>query len=354
MRILQISVGESIKGGGVGRIASSLANIFSESGVDSHLASCFSYSLDRKYSFHKLNCFKFPMFSSVVLTRLENMVKQISPDVIFSHAYSSSIPLLSYRVAKKFNIKHAFAVHAFPEDNGIRKLLLSIYKKISYNPLLKSKIIYFSNSAKDKLKLEGKLSMFIPEKSFFIKKKGEDYLLFVGRLDENKRADWFVRICAKLNKKGLIVGNDEGEKRKIQNLIKKLKADVSIKEAEFSEMPSLYSKASALITTSKYEGLPLVWLEAIASEVPILTTKVGDYEEVLKEFYGKQWREFVFENVEEGEKKAKKILGMFKTKKFKDLLRNAKEKLKNRRKVFEKSLLGFIKKLGVRDRNDKV
>ncbi len=356
VKVLQIAIGEEEKGGGVGRIASSIASIISKNNMESILACCYlKKKSNRDYKVRKIEAIRIPFFSSLVIPlNLLKIIKEEKPDIIISHSYSSTLPLFSYFISKLFGIKHIIAAHSYPKGDFKTKALMFFYDLLALIPLKDSEIIYFSNSAKKELKKEGEVFMFVPEKRFFseakAKKEKKEYILFVGRIDENKRPLMFLEISKRVGESPLLIGIPED--RELVEKINKFRANIKI--AKIEEMPSIYKKAKLLITTSMYEGLPITWLEAIASEVPILTTKVGDYEEVLKEFYGKQWREFVFENVEEGEKKAKKILGMFKTKKFKDLLRNAKEKLKNRRKVFEKSLLGFIKKLGVRDRNDKV
>ncbi len=311
MKILQIAVGENLTGGGVGRIATNLADEFAKY-TESHLASCFQYSdpaFSRKYYFHKIKCSRFPFFSSVVFPfDLERIIKEVSPDLIVSHGYASSLPLFAYDIASRHKIKHVFAVHSYPRETGARKFAMAIYDVLAKRALKNSKIIYFSESSKSYLKYKGEVFNFIPEKIFFEQKKRKpEYLLFVGRLDENKRPEMFVRICASLGMKGFIAGIDEGLGNKTITLAKKLGVDIKIEEVPFNKMPEVYSKAYALINTSKYEGLPLTWLEAIASSVPVFTTNTGDAEIILERFYGKK-DEFLFSSVEEASDKIPKFL----------------------------------------------
>ena len=51
------------------------------------------------------------------------------------------------------------------------------------------------------------------------------------------------------------------------------------------KVSDLYKSSDALILPSKYEGLPNVVLEAMASKLPILMSKVSDYNLLVKNDY---------------------------------------------------------------------
>ena len=125
--------------------------------------------------------------------------------------------------------------------------------------------------------------------------------------------------------------------------IKENNIDAEIREASIDEMPSIYKHAEALITTSDYEGLPLVWLEAIASQVPIYTTPVGDYKRILSLAYGNKWKDFVFSSLREAVDKIKNPPPQ-------SLLSKAQAKL--REMSWEKTMRAFKKY--VEDAYDKV
>lgn len=115
-------------------------------------------------------------------------------------------------------------------------------------------------------------------------------ILFVGRLDVNKRADKFIdladRLLRKMPEKPLkfqIAG--DGVLR--ENLEKQAAAcGLTREKLEFSgvceNMPEVYERADLLVSTSASEGTPNVILEAMAHGLPIAATDVGDVGELLQ------------------------------------------------------------------------
>ena len=119
-------------------------------------------------------------------------------------------------------------------------------------------------------------------------------ILFVGRLDDNKCPDQFVRLAAVITKKFSnlplhfqIVG-DGVLKSELEKLAEKL--GLSLEKLSFlgvrSDMNAIYEQGDILISTSKYEGTSNVILEAMAYGIPVIATKVGGTPEILNEDRG--------------------------------------------------------------------
>ena len=167
------------------------------------------------------------------------------------------------------------------------KLLYTPLKKIIAYPwiylLMKLgiKVIYFnpSNSFLSNLShnaIKGKYldSIFSKEKVNI--DKGRRDILFVGRYHHSKGFDKAISMISKL---------DKGFSFKVfgdfpKNIIKKYSNDLINFYGFEQNLSKIYSKNSLLLICSDYESGPLVAFEALAYGVPVLTTKVGVFQEM--------------------------------------------------------------------------
>jgi glycosyltransferase involved in cell wall biosynthesis len=114
----------------------------------------------------------------------------------------------------------------------------------------------------------------------------DNRLLFVGRLVPAKGADILIHACLLIRQRGIafhldIVG--EGPERTgLENLTRSLDLSQSITFHGLSNDPTPYFlKRPIVIQPSRREGLPLVTLEAMRAQCPIIATRVGGLPEVL-------------------------------------------------------------------------
>jgi glycosyltransferase involved in cell wall biosynthesis len=112
-------------------------------------------------------------------------------------------------------------------------------------------------------------------------------LLYVGRLSYEKRLDLLIEALANLKDNSwqlTIVG--EGPVRK--ELEKKVQTHGLQDRITFAgwidreELPATYGKADLFVFPSNSEGMPNVVLEAMASGLPVITTKIRGCEELVK------------------------------------------------------------------------
>ena len=118
---------------------------------------------------------------------------------------------------------------------------------------------------------------------------GPVHLIAVGRLDRPKRIDRFLAIMARLRKltatriKATIVGDGP-----LRTVLERQAAELGLLDGlvEFrgavSDMPAVYREADILVLTSDYEGTPNVALEAMASGLALVATRVGGVQEVVR------------------------------------------------------------------------
>lgn len=144
-------------------------------------------------------------------------------------------------------------------------------KKVIYNPVLPEEIEKKSNE--------------------FTIAFEEFTVVSVGRLSDQKGYDRLIKahseLVGKYPHKLIILG--EGQQRdELENLIKSLEVNNSVELKGFMNNPYPYIKSADLyVSSSRTEGYPLVLLEAIALEKPILATNITGAREILSDgLYG--------------------------------------------------------------------
>ncbi len=117
-------------------------------------------------------------------------------------------------------------------------------------------------------------------------------LLAVGRLAKQKRFDRFISVLGRLRAelkvemRGWIVGpsQDQGLRNELQAQAAAL--GLFPGHLQFiggvSDMAAFYQQADVCVLTSDFEGTPNVLLEAMASGLPVVATKVGGVPEVVQ------------------------------------------------------------------------
>ena len=118
-------------------------------------------------------------------------------------------------------------------------------------------------------------------------------LIAVGRLVKEKRLDRFIWIISRLrneyglNARGLIVGQgcqDEDLEMELTHQARHcgLLPDMVKFCGAVAQPQVLYQKASVCVLTSDYEGTPNVLLEAMASGLPVVASRVGGVPDIVR------------------------------------------------------------------------
>jgi D-inositol-3-phosphate glycosyltransferase len=121
----------------------------------------------------------------------------------------------------------------------------------------------------------------------------ESVVLFVGRFAPLKGIDRLLEAMAHLKhhrRLRLVIvggdGNSTPESQRLQELSRQLSIQDSITFAgriEQYRLPPYYSAADVLVVPSHYESFGLVALESLASGTPVVATRVGAMESILRE-----------------------------------------------------------------------
>ena len=261
-------------------------------GGEERIASTLSSELSEKYNVHLINLYKnnvaYGISKNVIYIALNQSRNKIRKSI-----FTDSIKLRKYLLKNKIrvilvigrttvlqtilavlgtNIKVIFCHHhAINIDNYTRQIKEKIYKKLVYLfvKYRANRIVTLTNNDRINYYINGK--RIVSKKFITVGRidfaKGYEYLIEVAKLVFDKYPDWQWHIY----------GDGETEyKNKIIDLIKgnNLQSHV-ILMGNRSDIYDLYQKYSFYVMTSRYEGLPMVLLEAKAKKLPIISFDIN-------------------------------------------------------------------------------
>lgn len=215
---------------------------------------------------------------------------------------------VAINLANKFGIKSEIQVHGFEKLSFFRKMIakdnlrradrirvvsqrLRKYLIESF-AIVKNKIyvvpVYVDISSLKNKKIK-----------FNLKDKYKDYFIFitVGRLVEIKNIRLQLEALKGINKKiKLIIIGDGPEKEGLVNLSNSLGLDNVVEFLGWQkDVSDYYKTADCLLLTSYSEGYPLVIVEAVSLDLPIIMTNVGNAGELVED----NKNGFIINNVQE-------------------------------------------------------
>jgi len=119
----------------------------------------------------------------------------------------------------------------------------------------------------------------------------ENVILFVGRIAPEKGLVYLIKAMPRVvdvfpSVSVLVVGEDQGIQKDLIKLAEKLKVGKTVHflGARFGdELASIYRKARIFVLPSLYETFGLAVLEAMATGLPVVATKVGGIPELVED-----------------------------------------------------------------------
>ena len=211
--------------------------------------------------------------SPIGLLRLFFLIKEISPDIIHTHAAKPTFMI--NKIKKLFNAKHVATIH------GAKKNL---------DEFDKADFITVGNATYlDKLRSKNKLviSNWALDPISYDPGSRKEYFLAIGRLVKEKGFDILINAWKDIDEKLIILGSGKLKK----NLLKQIKdtsqeSKIFIEESvSKNDIDEFYSRAKMLIISSRREGGPRVALEALLRGIKVISTKVGHMPDILDETY---------------------------------------------------------------------
>lgn len=233
-----------------------------------------------------------------------------SENIKIVHAHDNAASLISYIVKKIFRcdikiISHIHNCYPFLKENGLNKKIDKyIRNKYDYNitcgkivtEFYKENTDYFNENKNLTLSnaMDIKYITNIDKNDIedVVKKykipSNKKILGFIGRLDEQKGIIPFIKELSKHKDEFydsliILVGNGSQE-AEIKDLINRLNLEDLFILTGFQEnIKSFYPIIDVFFLPSLYEGLPMVLLEAMAFNIPVVSMDVGSISELIHE-----------------------------------------------------------------------
>lgn len=270
------------------------------------------YDYFKKYGFNKSLSLRFALSNIILENYIQKYIKKIDPDIIHIHeisaerlfalnlALKNKIPLILTSHGIKSDV-HEYKDVSIPEKLYYRKLFENdifnnvISKKNNYitavSSDIKEKIVNYYNIPENKIRviLNGISNDFIKTNEtnkYELRKKHnipleKKVFLTVGTLSKRKNQILVLKSLLEINddiRSNLlyILVGEGNEKDNLKNFVKKnnLEKNVLFVGNKFSdELIEYYWLSDYFILTSLSEAMPLVFFEALASGLPIITIK---------------------------------------------------------------------------------
>lgn len=265
---------------------------------------------------------------NVIIRKILNLSKRLIYTATDYHTYDFSCCYATYslsgsKLSKIAATNTAFYVHSnykdlykdekkekeFFDNRGIEKFKHIIFVSNEYQkeflrlyPSLKDRVLVLNNFIDTESILE-KSKEKIKEK----KPKDKKLFVFVGRLDDDaKKVGRAILLAKEIKDIELWLVGDGPDRKQYEELIKKEKLSTRVKFLGKQKNPYPYMKlADYIIMTSDYEGFPVIYLEAITLERPIITT-IDVSDDKLN--MGKDYAMIISKDQKEMTKQVKEIL----------------------------------------------
>ncbi|KHD26919.1 glycosyl transferase [Vibrio caribbeanicus] len=202
---------------------------------------------------------------------LLKLVKRHRPNALHAHGYKAS---LLCKLTKLFTgINQISTYHAGETPTGWVKLYDLLDR---YSAMISSTSIAVSAPISDKLPVTAKRFNNFIDTGAVTRSSGKQ-TAFVGRLSHEKAADRFVRLAQSLPQRQFDIYGTGPDESKLQQI-----APPNLTfHGHQTNMNAVWEQIDVLIICSRFEGLPMTALEAMARGIIVMAVNVGSLDTLL-------------------------------------------------------------------------
>lgn len=218
--------------------------------------------------------------------------KNIKIDII--HAHFTEFGYAAILTKRKFRIPIVFSEHFSMINKDkvgkqlryiARRAYLAVDALIASSKSLSTRMINLSGRIPNLIELIVDSSLFKPS---YNNKRVENSIISVGRLDKNKNTSMLIQafdIYMRSSKYNLIIFGDGVERKRLEEMIISKKLSNRVKLMGMQSRPSIAQAMKIsdgfYVSGTKSENFGVAFIEALASGLPVVTTKCGGPEGFL-------------------------------------------------------------------------
>ena len=306
-----VLLNDSLIGGGAERITLNLARGFKQRGYEVHIIlvkNIVDYEIEDEIKIHFLSkdgiIFKNKFLNKLMLAqKLKKIVKQIEKDgeIVMFISNAEDMDLLSKKakldkcLVRYRNSMYEYYKSKFKNKKGIKKLFHKVKNYVKFKSIYDNRYIITVSKALEedilnKMKIKPKFikTIYNPFDFEYIRNKAgeyepflkEPYIIYVAKFENRKNQKLLVEAYKKANIDIPLVlmgktytKSDEEYFKELKQLIKDLNLENKIIFPGFQKNPYPWIKnAKLFVMSSNSEGLPLVLVESLILNTPVVST----------------------------------------------------------------------------------
>lgn len=228
-------------------------------------------------------------FSLGAVCKLWKELSAYKPNIVHTHL-SACVYCAPWILLHKEKMLHT--IHNMPKYELImpkKKIMSFMYKIGKAIPVAISKEIQDMMTEEYKLKNKAELIYNPVDVDKFYKDNENHegiYLITAGRLSKQKNQKLLIDaikvLCREYKNISLRILGDGPLRDELKDYVQNNGLDKAIHfEGNVDHVEEYFSKSDIFVLTSSYEGLPLVILEAMAAQLPIISTDVGGIKDIV-------------------------------------------------------------------------
>lgn len=259
--------------GGTERVATTIANELAQR----YDITILSKNLDNKPNAYTLSPvvkdIKFKVNDFFFLTSVKSYIKTNSPDIVVIHTMSKLTPMLILSGVKNDSIWSLEHISYEFHNKSFRFLRRILYKNLDKVLVFtETQKIIFNDFCNEVNIIKNPSPISIKDSSYDSESKK---IVSIGRLTYQKGYERLLKSWALLEKDNpkwsLHIYGEGEDKQKLLSLIKQLNLSNVYLEGQVSEIINIYDTASFYVMSSRFEGLPMVLIEAQSRGLPIIS-----------------------------------------------------------------------------------